>query len=307
MPQRPERLGVWIEPVDAPVPAADPEAADLVLVDRGDVIARQARRIFGIVAIHDEISGLRIEPAEAGAARADPDPAILPRQNRQRIPGRLREAIDPAVSRPVAKRLAIGPAYPDVTLRIGRDGGHRAETVEDLLELCARFGASEIDLEESAARCRPDRGSPAGRQRGDVGQGCERAIVQWARATRRAGGVEHPQPRIGGGEEDLPGFTPDKGEDIELIDGLRAAVEPAGVEAVTIEASRGPDPQVPSDILDQRVDVMVAEESLLVPRAMDSEAVPVVAIQSFLGSEPEKPLAILQDRLHRRLRKPVVH
>ena len=48
------------------------------------------------------------------------------------------------------------------------------------------------------------------------------------------------------------------------------------------------------------------EEALLLARAMDGEAVAVVAVQALLGPEPEQPLAVLQDLLDRRLRQAVL-
>src|SRR5688500_4170201 len=88
---------------------------------------------------------------------------------------------------------------------------------------------------------------------------------------------------------------------------LGLAMEASCDEVESMESARGADPKVSATVLDQGNDVVVAQKAGFFARTVHDEAVAVVAVQSFLGAEPEEAEAVLDDRHHRVLRKPILH
>ncbi|MEP6592771.1 MAG: hypothetical protein ABJC51_03720, partial [Acidobacteriota bacterium] len=224
-----------IKAVDAAVPASDPQPAVRILIDRRDVVTRQAAGVLGIVTIDDELAGLRSQPPEASAAGSDPELAVAPRQNRQDAVRRLRKPGDLAAGRPVAQQIAVEAADPDVAARIRGQDRHRPEIGERLSQLSGRFRLLGIDLEQPALGRGPDRRARPRRQRGDAVQRREGAVVQRPRAPLRIGGIEDPQPAIGSGKENPPVSAPDQLDDFKAVNRRRTAVEAPRRQVVTIE------------------------------------------------------------------------
>ncbi len=300
-----------IEQGEAAGPATHPERAQTILGQGDDVVARQCLRVAQAMAPAGQ-AAIRIEPGQP-ASGADPQPPA----------GVVLQRTDQVIRQSAA---TIVGAQPCLHPTVGGDQKHaRMQATQRVSAAGARtrFAQHDTGIERLGQQLPGDRAGGVDFPQHRIADDHQPAIFVHMQQALPAGESGHARHRF-----ELPGrdrqalHAATTRRRVNVATGVRVhrchdpiAQRPAAVAAVeafetpgrrieAVQSVLGCRPDAAIGTLGERQDVVVTERCRLTGDLPEhAEAITIETVQSVLGGDPEKALAILEDVDRRRLRE----